>query len=238
MIGGTNDGSRVHVVDDDDGFRVSLMRVLNASGLQAVGYRCAGEFLLSDAMAQPGCVVLDICMPGPTGIELLDALAARESAPPVVFVTGCTDVSTTVHAMKAGAIGFLTKPVRADALLGSVRHALAIDAQRRQARLEVQQLRQRYAQLSEREVAVFIGVVHGALNKQLAVELHTCERTIKTHRARMLEKLQLRSLAELVRAARLLGIESDDAIGESSGPAAGRPVHIGAAQPPIQVGAC
>jgi FixJ family two-component response regulator len=205
-----SEGSRVHVVDDDDGFRVSLTRVLNAAGFQAVGYRCAGEFLLSDASMRPGCVVLDICMPGPSGIELLDALAARESAPPVIFVTGCNDVSTSVHAMKSGAIGFLTKPVRTDALLESVRRAIAIDTQRRQARLEVEHLRQRYSLLSEREIAVFVGVVRGALNKQLAVELHTCERTIKTHRARMLDKLQLHSLAELVRAAKLLGIENDD----------------------------
>jgi FixJ family two-component response regulator len=233
MNSGMSESSRVHVVDVDDGFRVSLTRVLNAAGFQAVGYRCAGEFLLSDASIRPGCVVLDICMPGPSGIELLDALAARESTPPVIFVTGCNDVSTSVHAMKSGAIGFLTKPVRTETLLDSVRRAIAIDAQRRRMRLEVEYLRQRYSLLSEREIAVFIGVVRGALNKQLAVELHTCERTIKTHRARMLDKLQLHSLAELVRAAKLLGIENDDSDADLS---SARTALIGAPQPQASTG--
>jgi len=201
-----NEGYKVHVVDDDDSFRIGLTRVLNASGLKAVGYRCAGEFLLSDAAATPGCVVLDVSMPGPSGVELFDALAGRKSAPPVIFVTGCRDVSTSVHAMKSGAVDFLTKPVSAETLLNSVRHAITIDMDRRAAQREQRELRARYESLSERELAVFIGVVRGALNKQLAVELDTCERTIKTHRARMMSKLRATSLAELVRAAKLLGI--------------------------------
>ncbi|HMN45615.1 MAG TPA: response regulator [Povalibacter sp.] len=209
MDTGTNEGNHVHVVDDDDSFRTGLTRVLNAAGLRAVGYRCAGEFLLSDAATRPGCIVLDICMPGPSGVELLDALATREISPPVIFVTGCSDISTSVHAMKSGAFGFLTKPVRTEALLESVRRALAIDSQRRRAKQEIRLMQQRYALLSERERAVFLGVVHGSLNKQLAVELNTCERTVKTHRARMLEKMQLNSLADLVRAARLLGIQDE-----------------------------
>lgn len=209
MDTGKSEGSHVHVVDDDDSFRTGLTRVLNAAGLQAVGYRCAGEFLLSDAAMRPGCIVLDICMPGPSGVELLDALATREISPPVIFVTGCNDVSTSVHAMKSGAFGFLTKPVRTDALLESVRRAIAIDSQRRRAKQEVRHLQQRYTLLTDRERAVFLGVVRGALNKQLAVELNTCERTVKTHRARMLEKMQLNSLADLVRAARLLGIQDE-----------------------------
>lgn len=201
-----SDPSRVHVVDDDDGFRTGLTRVLNASGLHAVGYRCAGEFLLSDAAATPGCVVLDVSMPGPSGVELLDALATRESAPPVIFVTGCADVSISVHAMKSGAVDFLTKPVNAGILINAVRNAIQLDTERRAAQHERQQLRERYATLSARERSVFVGVVHGALNKQLAVELDTCERTIKTHRARMMEKLHAASLADLVKAAKLLGL--------------------------------
>lgn len=201
-----SDPSRVHVVDDDDGFRTGLTRVLNASGLRAVGYRCAGEFLLSDAAATPGCVVLDVSMPGPSGVELLDALATRESAPPVIFVTGCADVSISVHAMKSGAVDFLTKPVNAGILINAVRNAIQIDTERRAAQHERQQLRERYTTLSARERSVFVGVVHGALNKQLAVELDTCERTIKTHRARMMEKLHAASLADLVKAAKLLGL--------------------------------
>lgn len=201
-----SDPSRVHVVDDDDGFRTGLTRVLNASGLHAVGYRCAGEFLLSDAAATPGCVVLDVSMPGPSGVELLDALATRESAPPVIFVTGCADVSISVHAMKSGAVDFLTKPVNAGILINAVRNAIQLDTERRAAQHERQQLRERYTTLSARERSVFVGVVHGALNKQLAVELDTCERTIKTHRARMMEKLHAASLADLVKAAKLLGL--------------------------------
>lgn len=201
---------KVHVVDDDDSFRTGLTRVLNASGLQAVGYRCAGEFLLSDAAATPGCVVLDVCMPGPSGIELMDALRHRESAPPVIFVTGCNDVATSVHAMKSGAVAFLTKPIRSEELLSSVRQAISQDLARRSAREEVQHLTERYDALSSREKAVFLGVIRGALNKQLAVELDTCERTIKTHRARMMNKLSAASLADLVRIARLLNIAAPE----------------------------
>lgn len=205
-------GYRVHIVDDDDSFRTGLARVLNASGLRAVGYRCAGEFLLSDAAATPGCVVLDVCMPGPSGVELLDALASRESAPPVIFVTGCSDVSVSVHAMKAGAVDFLTKPVKSEALLKSVRQAISLDIERRAAQRENRDLRARYLTLSQREQAVFIGVVRGALNKQLAMELDTCERTIKTHRARMMAKLHADSLADLVRAAKVLGLAEPDEV--------------------------
>ncbi|WP_221304340.1 response regulator transcription factor [Povalibacter uvarum] len=199
-------GFKVHVVDDDDSFRTGLTRVLNASGLHAIGYRCAGEFLLSDAASSPGCVVLDVSMPGPSGIELMDALSLRESAPPVIFVTGCTDVQTSVHAMKSGAVDFLTKPVRTDTLLDRVKRAIDLDRERRNARQEVRELRERYESLTSREQSVFLGVIAGALNKQLAVELDTCERTIKTHRARMMTKLRAASLADLVRIARVLGI--------------------------------
>lgn len=199
-------GFKVHVIDDDDSFRTGLTRVLNASGLQAIGYRCAGEFLLSDAAALPGCVVLDVCMPGPSGIDLMNALSHRESAPPVIFVTGCSDVQTSVHAMRSGAVDFLTKPVQTELLLARVRQAIDIDRERRMARRETHELRERYDTLTDREKAVFIGVIGGALNKQLAVELDTCERTIKTHRARMMAKLQATSLADLVRIARLIDI--------------------------------
>lgn len=210
----------VHVIDDDDSFRSALTRVLNASGLHAIGYRCAGEFLLSDAASRPGCIVLDIFMPGPSGVELLDALAARETSPPVIFVTGCSDVSTSVHAMKSGAFGFLTKPVRSAILIETVRRAIDLDEQRRMARVEARRLQERYTQLSDRERAVFLGVVHGALNKQLAAELNTCERTVKTHRARMLKKMELNSLADLVRAARLLGIADESPEDPRNAPAA------------------
>jgi FixJ family two-component response regulator len=211
--GSVAEGYKVHVVDDDDDFRTGLTRVLNASGLRAVGYRCAGEFLLADVSATPGCVVLDVCMPGPSGIELLDALAMREFSLPVIFVTGCSDVSTSVHAIRSGAVNFLTKPVRTEALLDSVRSAIEVDIERRAEQLEGRTLRERYETLTERELAVFAGVVDGRLNKQLAIELNTCERTIKSHRARMMKKLHATSLADLVRAAKLLGISRGRAMG-------------------------
>ena len=195
---------KVHVVDDDDNFRTGLTRVLNASGLKAVGYRCASEFLSSDASTSPGCVLLDVCMPGPSGIEILDALAAHECAPPVIFVTGCSDVSTTVHAIKSGALGFITKPVDTQELLKSVQHALDVDKERRTARHEKRVLRARFSRLTPREQEVFSGVVRGLLNKQLATELRTCERTVKTHRAQMMRKLGVNSLAALVRIAKAL----------------------------------
>ena len=198
---------RVHVVDDDDSFRTGLTRVLKASGLRAVGYRCAGEFLLADAEDEPGCIVLDVCMPGPTGLDLLDKLATDDSSLPVILVSACSDVPTSVHAMKSGAIDFLVKPIRTEVLLHSVHKALQQDAERRATRQEVERLCERYNSLTSRERAVFAGIVTGKLNKQLAVELGTCERTIKTQRARMMRKLQTSSLAELVRAAALMGIE-------------------------------
>lgn len=194
----------VQVVDDDDSFRTGLVRVLNASGYMAVGYRCAGEFLMSGATSSPGCLVLDVSMPGPSGIELLDALLARELAPPVVFVTGCTEVPVSVHAMKAGAVDFLSKPVRTEALLQAVRLAIEIDDRRRAAQQEADDLRARYESLSARERAVFTRVVQGFINKQIALELDACERTVKSHRARMMEKLQVTSLAGLIRVARAL----------------------------------
>lgn len=203
----SSDPCRVHVVDDDDSFRAGLTRVLNASGLRAVGYSCAGEFLLADAEDAPGCIVLDVYMPGPTGLDLLDKLATDDTSLPVILVSACSDVPTSVHAMKSGATDFLLKPIRTEVLLQSVHKALQQDAERRATRVEVEQLLDRHDSLTAREQAVFAGIVTGKLNKQLAVELGTCERTIKTQRARMMKKLQVNSLAELVRAAALMGIE-------------------------------
>jgi FixJ family two-component response regulator len=198
---------RVHVVDDDDSFRTGLTRVLNASGLRAVGYRCAGEFLLADADDTPGCIVLDVCMPGPTGLDLLDKLSTDEASLPVILISGLGDIPTSVHAMKAGAVDFLLKPIPTDVLLRSVHKAIQQDVERRATRQEVEDLLDRYNDLTPREQAVFGGIVTGKLNKQLAVELGSCERTIKTQRARMMAKMRMSSLAELVRAATLIGIE-------------------------------
>jgi len=198
----------VHVVDDDDRFRISLTRVLNASGVKAVGYRNAEEFLRAAAAAEPGCLLLDISMPGPSGMELLDALASRELPPPIIFVTACDDVPTSVHALKAGALDFITKPVDTAALLKSIHRALQVDAERRAAHSEKEDLCRRYEELTRGERAVFAGVIRGTLNKQLAATLYTCERTIKNHRANLMVKMGAKSIVDLVRMGRLLGLWS------------------------------
>jgi FixJ family two-component response regulator len=192
----------VHVVDDDDSVRTAVVRLLQAAGHEARGYGSAGEFLLgrSDRNA-PGCVVLDVRMPGPSGLDLQEALARLEVPLPIVFLTGHGDIPMSVRAMKAGAVDFLTKPVSRDALLAAVRTALARDAETRLARERLQSFRTRYETLTPREREVFAGVVAGKLNKQIAGELGTAERTVKAHRAQVMEKMQVASVAELVHVA-------------------------------------
>jgi FixJ family two-component response regulator len=199
---------QIYIVDDDDGFRCSIVRLLHWSGLTVTGYRCAGEYLLGNHPECPTCVVLDIQMPGPSGLELLDSLATRPNSPPAILVTAFGDVPATVRAIKSGAIDFLTKPVDSERLIRAIRAALLLDAHRRAARTEVQQLRERFGQLSPCERDVFVGVVNGKLNKQLAGTLGICERSIKSYRSRVMRKMNAASLAELVRTAKLLDLES------------------------------
>jgi FixJ family two-component response regulator len=197
---------RVYIVDDDDSFRSSVLRLLAVSGLNGVGYRCAGEYLLARHDDCPTCLVLDMCMPGPSGLDLLDALALRDSAPPVILVTAFSDIPATVHAMKSGAVDFLAKPVDKEHLLRSVHNALDLDARRRAIRQETQLVHERYVRLTACERDVFTGVVNGKLNKQLAATLGICERSIKSYRSRVMRKMQASSLAGLVRTAKLLGV--------------------------------
>jgi FixJ family two-component response regulator len=201
----TDRGPIVHVVDDDDSVRTAVQRLLQAAGYEVRGYASAGEFLLgrSDRDA-PGCVVLDVRMPGPSGLDLQEALARLEVPVPIVFLTGHGDIPTSVRAMKAGAVDFLTKPVSREALLAAVRSALGRDAEARAARARVQAWHSRFASLTPREREVFAGVVAGKLNKQIAAELGTAERTVKAHRAQVMEKMQVASLAELVHVAEQL----------------------------------
>jgi FixJ family two-component response regulator len=196
----------VHVVDDDDSMRTAVVRLLQAAGYQARGYGSAGEFLLgrSDRDA-PGCAVLDVRMPGPSGLDLQEALARFDVPLPIVFLTGHGDIPMSVRAIKAGAVDFLTKPVSREVLLGAVRSAIARDAETRAAREVLRVLRARYESLTPREREVFTGVVAGRLNKQIAADLGTAERTIKAHRAQVMEKMQVGSVAELVQAADQLG---------------------------------
>lgn len=202
----------VHVIDDDLSFRTSMLRLLRVSGFYAVGYGSGAEFLLSKREDAAACILLDISMPGLSGIDLLRALVARGSAPPIIFITARDDVLTSVDVMKAGAFDYIVKPPAAERVLPVVRRALALDAQRAAARRELLNVRARFALLTAAERKIFFGVASDRLNKQIAADLDSSERTVKAQRARMMAKLQVRSVPELVRAAKLL--ESADALHE------------------------
>jgi FixJ family two-component response regulator len=194
----------VHIVDDDESLRTALMRLLRASGYEVRTYASAGDFLLNKPEDAPGCVVLDVRMPGPSGFELQEAIAKLDESLAIIFLSGHGDIPMSVRAIKAGAVDFLTKPVRRETLLQAVRTALASSAERCATRELLHSLRSRYESLTPREREVFARVVSGKLNKQIAGELGTCERTVKAHRAHVMEKMQLTSVAELVHAANLL----------------------------------
>ena len=188
----------VHVVDDDASMRQALARLLGAHGYEVRQYGSAGDFLLAWPVENPGCVLLDVCMPGPSGLDLQLALANRADAPPVVFITGFGDIPMSVLAIQRGAVDFLTKPVDQVALLAAVERALQRDAAVRAEGRRRQELQQSFDSLTARERAVFAQVAEGRLNKQIAASLNTCERTVKAHRAHVMEKMHARSLAQLV----------------------------------------
>jgi FixJ family two-component response regulator len=199
----------VHVVDDDASLRTSLLRLLRMAGFEARAYGSTGEFLLHPLPDRPGCVLLDLQMPGPSGLELQQALKRQGVPLPVIFLTGHGDVASSVRAMQAGAVDFLTKPVRRDTLFEALRRALDRDARQRAARLEADELRRRFASLTAREREVFDAIASGHLNKQVADELGMAERTVKLHRARVMEKLSVGSSAELGRLAERLRLLSE-----------------------------
>jgi len=199
----------IHVVDDDESFRTALLRLLDAAGFEARGYASAGDFLMHPAPDRPGCVLLDVRMPGPSGLELQAALQRQGVALPVIFLTGYADVDSSVRAMKAGAVDFLAKPVERDTLLDALRRALARDALQRTARDEADRLRARFASLTSREREVFDRIVAGKPNKDIAEELGIAERTVKAQRAQVMAKLEVGSAAELGRLAERLRHLSD-----------------------------
>jgi RNA polymerase sigma factor (sigma-70 family) len=191
----------IHVVDDDDSFRTAVTRLLRAAGYEVRAYPSAGEFLLARPADTPGCLVLDVRMPGPSGLDLQDAFGRQSGTLPIIFLTGHGDIPMSVRAMKAGAVDFLTKPVQRQALLDAVQNALVRDAQRRTARERDDAARERLETLTPRERAVFALVAAGKANKQIATQLGISERTVKAHRAQVVEKMQVTSLAELVHVA-------------------------------------
>lgn len=195
----------VRLVEDDEAFRTAVTRLLRAAGYEVRAYPSAGEFLLSDTDDVPGCALLDLKLPGPSGLDLQAALGKRKDPLPVIFLTAHGDVTASVRALKAGAMDFLTKPVRREALLTAVRAAIANDETRRAQNEELRALRARFNALSPREQQVMRHVVAGRLNKQIAALIGASERTVKAHRARVMIKMRADSLADLVRAADRLG---------------------------------
>lgn len=196
----------VFVVDDDDAVLRALTRLLAARGLEARAFASPTEFLEAHDPTLPGCAVVDLAMPGLDGLELQRALTGQEPARPIVFLTGRGDIPASVRAMKAGAVDFLTKPVDEELLLSAIAAAIERDAAGRMLQAEHEALRRCFSTLTPRECQVFALVVTGRLNKQIAGDLGVAEKTVKVHRAQVMRKMEVRSLADLVRiAARLDG---------------------------------
>lgn len=191
----------VHVVDDDNSVRKALSRLLTAAGYEVRAYPSAGDFALAPREGRRGCILLDVQMPGPSGLDLQERLALEKEPLPIIFLTGHGDIPKSVRAMKAGAVDFLTKPIKGEVLLGAIRTALARDRQEQSSQEEVRELRARFETLTPREREVFRFVVNGKLNKQIAGELQMAERTVKAHRAQVMTKMGADSLARLVHSA-------------------------------------
>lgn len=197
----------VYIVDDDASFLKAVSRLLRAGGYSVQTFTSAVEFLAALAPEATGCVVVDLQMPGPSGRDLQSMLAKLDNPIPVIFLTGHGDIPTGVHAMRDGAVDFLTKPVKKENLFAAVERALVRDAAERAHRARNRDLRRRFEQITPREREVLAHVISGKLNKEIAFDLGVSERTIKAHRASIMEKLNVQSVAELVRLTEQLGIE-------------------------------
>jgi FixJ family two-component response regulator len=195
----------VHVIEDDESSRIASSRLLRNAGY-AVRVYAAGEEFLAQPPTEAGCIVLDLHLPGPSGLDLQQRLTTAANPLPIVFLTGHGDVPKSVRAMKAGAVDFLTKPVEAPVLLDAIARAIARDAENRAIRARHDEARARYSRLTPRERDVFAHLISGQLNKQIGYDLGISERTTKIHRHQVLEKMQADSIADLVRTAADLGI--------------------------------
>ena len=198
----------VFLVDDDEGVIRALSRLLGIRRYAVAGYTSSEQFLAEHDASIPGCAVVDICLPGLDGLGLQQALTAKATSRPVIFLTGKGDIPMTVRAMKAGAVDFLTKPVSAQDLVTAIERAREADAHARQAQAERDSVESRLATLTPREREVFTHVVAGKLNKQIAYQLGTVEKTIKFHRGSIMKKLGVRMVADLVRLAEKAGISA------------------------------
>ena len=201
----SGDDPIVFVVDDDSRIREALASLILSFGLRVQTFASAREFLDTDKPDAPACLVLDLELPDINGLELQQELASR-TGPPIVFITGHGDIPSSVRAMKAGAIEFLSKPFGEEELLNAIHQAVALDRAARQARSNVAQIQRHYDRLTPRERQVLPFVIGGFLNKQTAGDLGTSEVTIAVHRGQIMRKMGARSLAELVRMADHLGV--------------------------------
>ena len=200
------DVSTVFVIDDEASVRRAVARLLTSAGHHVETFGSAEEFLRHPHYDAPGCLVLDVKMPGQSGLDLQEVLAKEGSYLPIIFVSGRSNVPISVKAMKGGAVDFLTKPFQHKDLLKAVDLSLAKDREARASRAEVQDVQERLQTLTVREHDVLCLVVAGRLNKQIAYELEISEKTVKVHRARVMEKMRAESVADLVRLAEKVGI--------------------------------
>jgi len=189
----------VYVIDDDASVRNSLGRLIRSVGLDVKTFLSARDFLSYNPPDRPGCLVLDVKMPGMTGTELQEALTVANRSIPIIFITGFGNVPLSVQAMKAGAFDFLEKPFDDNTLIKAIHRAIHHDRRCRQKNSEILAIRKRWERLTNRERQVFELVVTGMLNKQIAFQLGITEKTIKVHRARIMQKMEAQSLADLVR---------------------------------------
>jgi FixJ family two-component response regulator len=195
----------VHVIEDDESSRIASSRLLRNAGYRVQAYSTGAEFL-ADPHTEAGCIVLDLRLPGQSGLDLQDRLLTAANPLPIVFLTGHGDVPKSVRAMKAGAVDFLMKPVDGPVLLDAVARAIARDIANRAVRTRQNDVRERYHRLTPRERDVFAHLISGQLNKQVGYDLGISERTTKIHRRHVLEKMQADSIVDLVRMASDLGI--------------------------------
>jgi FixJ family two-component response regulator len=197
----------IFVIDDDASIRKGLSRLLRSAGYTIETFPSAEEFLRREHFDGVGCIVLDVQMPGLSGMDLQEELSKADYHMPIIFITGHGDIPMSVQAMKKGAVDFLTKPFDDKELLRAVENATEKDGQGRTEYHEVQDIRSRIESLTAREHEIFRYVITGMLNKQIALELKIAEKTVKVHRGRVMEKLSANSVAELVRLAEKGGIE-------------------------------